>query len=165
MSTSDSSKMSMQDRLRALEMKKNETRGRLQRAVKEEEANSKPVKKEHEDDAERHKQFQEKLKEEGIDPERYARLHQTQVLSSLPLPSSRTHSFFEWLSLFVLLESISKGFKRIGLIVLVPLPPQEAQEEKEGKNKRKHANAGVDRASFAIIFLAISSFSRISFHH
>lgn len=40
---------------------------------------AKPVKKEKDEEAERQAQFEEKLKEEGVDPERYQRLHQTQV--------------------------------------------------------------------------------------
>jgi len=68
----------MEERLRAFEMKKNEARGRLRRAVDEEAALAKPGKKERDEEAERQTQYQERLQKDGIDAERHLRLHQTQ---------------------------------------------------------------------------------------
>ena len=79
---------SMQERLMELQLKKNEARVRVKKATEEEVANEKLgpralAKKEKADDEKKLEQFKAKLEEEGIDPERHHRLHQTQVRLAL----------------------------------------------------------------------------------
>jgi len=80
----------MKEKLRELEMKKNAARGMLKKATEDEVTMEKVgpkalEKKEKEEEEKRLAQFKAKLQEEGIDPEKYHLLHQTQVRLLLDL--------------------------------------------------------------------------------